>query len=251
MKFKILMLLLLMLPVTMRSVARECKKTIVVAIIDTGFGYQDRGHEANLCRYGHKDFSIDRQFTHAYDTHDLVPLDLNKHGTNVTGIINNYAKQVGIDYCLVVIKYYSEHQFWSQNFRAEVNAINYATAIHADYINLSSSGSEGIESEKTAVEKFLDGGGKFVTVAGNNGENLDLLNNNVYPGMYDDRIVVVGNGSAPNERDVSSNYGNVVNRWEVGKNVTAYGITLSGTSMSAATATGKLVAQKLKTCDSR
>ena len=229
----------------------KCDKPVRIAIIDTGFGYQDRGHGANLCRYGHKDFSIDRQFTHNYDTRDLVPIDLNSHGTNVAGIIDGYAKKANIDYCLIIIKYYSGHQFARQNVEASIDAINYATNIHADYINYSSGGINPISLEKYVIEKYLNQGGTFVTIAGNNGQNLDLPQNTIYPGMYDKRIVVTGNLTMNGIRDSSSNYGDAVNRWEVGDDITAYGITMSGTSMSTAVATGKLVAQKSKTCDSR
>lgn len=66
--------------------------------------------------------------------------------------------------------------------------------------------------------------------------------------MYDKRIVVVGNKDSFGTRIKSSNYGKLVNRWEIGENQEAYGITLTGTSQATAVATGKLIGENKNKC---
>lgn len=221
-------------------------KPIIIAVVDSGFGYQNKGHGATLCKYGHKDFTLDKQFSDKYGTSVPVPKDTHSHGTNVAGLIDNYLKKKNVDYCLVIIKYYSLNQNGNQNTLASAKALNYAVNIHADYINYSGGGPKVDFFEKKAVESFLNQGGQFIAAAGNEGQNLDNPKNKFYPAMYDSRITVVGNLSVNGTRLMSSNNGYAVTRWEIGQDQTAYGITLSGTSQACAVATGKIVAKRAK-----
>lgn len=244
---KLMTLLLLLFSLQSQAVCN--KNPIKIAVLDSGFGYMDRGHIANLCRIGHKDFSIDKQFTSRYDTDSLVPLDMVGHGTNVVGIIDGYARKSNANYCIVVIKYYSERQTGEKNLLTSVEAIRYATDIGANIINYSGGGPESDEGERLAVKRFIDRGGKFVAAAGNDHSDLDLPENAYYPAMEDRRIIVVGNQDINGVKLQSSNYGNVVKRWEVGENVTAYGLTMTGTSQATAIATGKIIAESYSKCD--
>lgn len=232
------------------SEARNCGKTpIKIAVIDTGFGFNDVGHEARLCQYGHKDFTIDRQFTKNYATHTPVPLDVHGHGTNIAGIIDGYAKKNHINYCIVVIKYYSENQSGDRNLAASINAFTYAANLKVDYVNYSGGGPTVNVLERFEVRRILNYGGKFIAAAGNENADLNKSENAYYPAMYDKRIIVVGNTDKDGVRSKSSNYGNVVKRWEVGEQVTAYGITMTGTSQATAVATGKIVSESDNKCD--
>lgn len=228
---------------------RSNKAPIKVAVIDTGFGFQDRGHSAKLCKYGHKDFSTDRQFSSAYSTTIPVPVDNNGHGTNIVGIIDHYASEANVNYCIVVIKYYAEFQTGEQNLSATVEAIKYATNIGVDFINYSGGGPEADLGERLAIIKFLNKGGIFVAAAGNENQSLDIQENAYYPAMDDPRIVVVGNSNGYGMKSEQSNFGRPVNRWEIGEKVTAFGITETGTSQAAAVATGKIVSQSKNKCD--
>lgn len=228
----------------------DCKKVPVkIAVLDTGFGYKNKGHEAKLCRFGHKDFSFDRQFTKDYATIAPLPLDTHGHGTNIIGIIDEYAKKAHINYCIVVIKYYSNGQSGQENLWATLKAIQYASNIGVDFINYSGGGPEKISLEYSLIKKFIDKGGKFVAAAGNDNHSLDIPQNAYYPAMEDKRIIVVGNSDKDGVKSKTSNYGNVVKRWEVGENVTAYGITMTGTSQATAVATSKLVSESNNKCD--
>ena len=233
-----------------KAEAKHCDKVpIKVAVIDTGFGYQDRGHDAPLCKYGHYDFSKEKQFSGAYDTRVPVPVDTHGHGTNIVGIINSYAKENHINYCIVVIKYYSERQTGHENLIAFIRAINYAANIKVDYVNYSGGGPESDRVEKASVKRFLNGGGKMIAAAGNEHANLNIKENAYYPAMYDKRIIVVGNLCKNGVRCESSNYGDAVTRWEVGEDVEAYGLTMTGTSQATAVATGKILSESSNRCD--
>lgn len=233
-----------------KAEAKRCGKyPVKIAVIDTGFGYEDKGHESKLCRYGHRDFSNDNQFTTAYDTKVPVPLDVHSHGTNIAGIIDEYAKKSHLNYCIVVVKYFSAQQDGQQNLQAMVSAIRYAANIKADYVNISGGGNIFNYREYLQVERYLNGGGKLVVAAMNDNVSLDLPQNKVYPAMYDKRIIVVGNNSASGVKSKSSNYGSVVTRWEIGEDVTAYGITMTGTSQATAVATGKIASENENKCD--
>lgn len=257
MKIFIVLSLLLLVSCTRHAEAKRCGQSpIRIAVIDTGFGFQDKGHEANLCQYGHKDFSVyGRQFTKNYATKDPVPLDADGHGTNIAGIIDGYMKQAHANYCLVIIKYYLETQTNAQNILSTTRAFNYAANIHADYINFSGGGPGQSTFEKAAVERYLNHGGHLIAAAGNNHEELkephtpDEIKDTYYPAMYDERIVVVGNLRKEGGRSKTSNFGNLVTRWEVGENVEAFGLTYTGTSQATAVATGKIAAENSNKCD--
>lgn len=224
-------------------------KPVVVAVIDTGFGFHNKGLGAKLCKFGHKDFSSDQEFQHTvnYGTKDPVPLDLHGHGTNVVGVIEEYARSTHTNFCVVILKYYGSNHMG--HIDATIKAINYATDLKVDYINYSSGGREPSTVERIAVEKFLNNGGTMISAAGNESANLDVAGNVYYPAMYDSRIVMVGALDRNGNKMFSSNYGSVVNRWEIGMSVVGYGISMSGTSQATATATGKIVSQSKNKCD--
>ncbi len=227
----------------------DCNKPIKIAVIDTGFGYQGRGINAKLCQEGHRDFSVDQLYASNFHTKDKVPLDMNGHGTNIVGIIEQYAKFQNVDYCIVVIKYYSTKHFdatnakisyETENARASEEALKYLNSLRATIVNYSGGGEGWDGREFIPIRRYLNLGGMFVAAAGNNNQNLDTVGE-YYPAMYDKRIIVVGSINDNGSRSSFSNYGNKVTRWENGTNVPGYGLLLSGTSQSTAVATGKIV----------
>lgn len=242
-------ILSLLMPWTAAEADKSCRiAPIRIGVIDTGFGYQDRGHGAHLCKYGHKDFSITKKFTIAYDTKTLVPLDEHGHGTNVAGLIEEYASKGHNPYCLVILKYYSEAQTGTQNKNASVKALQYANNLKLDVINYSGGGPEADDDERIAVLKLLAHSTKLIFAAGNDGQELSTFGTEYYPAMYSPKITVVGNKNIYGKPTNTSNYGSYVNTWEFGENQTAYGITMSGTSQATAITTGKTVAA-MSSCD--
>lgn len=242
MKMSLALFVLLALGANAANVG-AASKPLVIAVVDAGFGYNDRGHSAHLCNYGHKDFTIDRQFTKNYATVDPIPVDMAGHGTNVVGLIER--EIVGhVNYCIVIVKYYSEQQSGHENLIASTKAIQYVANIRADLINYSGGGPVSNPVEKKEVKRFLANGGKIIAAAGNENQNLDDKKNSYYPAEYDARIVVVGNVDDQGKRVESSNYGKRVNRLENGLEQEAYNIKMTGTSQATAVATGK-IAQEL------
>jgi len=256
--------LLLMLVPAKATLAR----TLTVAVIDTGI---DKG-EANLCRFGHKSFLPSKN-----GVKDSALQDNHGHGTHIAGIINTNAGEG--NYCLVSIKFYSESNPGWKNLANEMAAFRYAINIKVDFINLSGGGPERNPQEEALIKEALDKGITVVVAAGN--EDADLNKEcNYFPACYDKRLVVVGNlqenkawvelandpawtqlaqlagygdklGKVETSRSPSSNYGDVVNRWEVGTDVLStlpggqYG-HMTGTSQATAVATGKLLKARLK-----
>lgn len=187
--------------------------TLKVAVIDTGLNLKYSKY-AHLCSSGHKDFTGE-------GFNDTIG-----HGTNVTGLIVNTAKIE--DYCIILLKAYSVKRAYI------TEALEYAYSINVNVINISGGGFNPLEQERNIVEKILNSGITLVVAAGNNALDLDT-NCNYYPACYDSRIYVIGNYSN------SSNYGTVVDSYYDGENKTAFGVTLSGTSMSTAIFTGYLL----------
>jgi subtilisin family serine protease len=212
-------------------------KPAVVAVIDTGFKFSDKTAEAKLCKFGHKNFS---SITDSYLPPNMqapVPVDNHGHGTNVAGIIQEFAGNT--HYCIVVIKYFDPNSKVDNNLENTIKAIRYANNIGAKYINYSGGGLLFDEREKIEVEKFLDRGGRFIAAAGN--EKSDISEKPYYPAMYDERIVSVGSIEEDGTIAKYSNFGDRVSRWEYGTNIVGFGISMSGTSQATATATGKII----------
>jgi major intracellular serine protease len=217
-------------------------KPTVIAVVDTGFGYKNRGGQAKLCRYGHKDFSGEGKYIVTSKTEDMIPEDVHGHGTNIVGVIEEQLQYSGVNYCIVIVKFWSEKNTGSQNVQGSIRSLRFVNNIKADVINYSGGGPDFNEEEYVEVTKFLDRKGVFVASAGNNGKNIDYIQNYEYPAKYDKRIIVVGNVDRSGKIANNSNYGKSITRWEIGVNVKAYGLIMSGTSQATATATGKIVA---------
>lgn len=243
------LLLLLLVSCTQPSVkvttrhnipGQDRDKQLIVVVIDSGFGFNDIRDSAHLCRFGHKDFTTQQEYYNR-ENQGNVPKDNDGHGTHIVGLINKYAQGTKINYCIIMLKFWDSDHNYTDNGRATTSAIKYATSIGAKIINYSGGGKEYNHDEAEAVRAFLNTGGIFITSAGNNGANLDIPGNSYYPALVDPRIIVVGNMNSSNIKAKSSNYGKDVRYWEVGEKVESYGMTMSGTSMSTAIKTGKII----------
>ena len=215
-------------------------KKLIVAVIDTGFGYNGAGqNDYHLCPKWHRDLVGLGTYEHQH-TVVGVPLDTHGHGTNVVGLIERYAG-LDVDYCVVIIKFYDDRVPGISKRLSSV-AINYARKIHADVINISAGGYSPSDTEQRAVKKYLDQGGSIFAAAGNNGVDLGLKP--YYPAMSDPRVNIVGAFDENLKMKTSySNYKKDLHFWEIGTNLEAYGITMTGTSQATAVATGKWIAR--------
>ena len=251
----IFILIIFLAPINYR---KNTPEPLIVAVIDTGFGYQGKGKEAKLCKYGHKNFTNITDYSMEYGTKDPIPADNHGHGTNIVGIIEKFANNA--PYCIVIIKYFDPNADKHNSFVVSAKAINYANNIKADIINYSGGGIYTDAKETKAIRLFLYRGGILIAAAGNERSNLDRKENSYYPAMSDERVITVGNAhllglqESVNGRPLvtipeggmavpsfSSNYGKKIKKWEIGEDIEGYGITMTGTSQSAAKYTGKLI----------
>lgn len=217
-------------------------KAVIVAVIDTGLSFSQYTKNAKLCKYGHKNFTTKRDVGNTQQTVDPVPVDHHGHGTNVAGLIQQYAGNA--NYCMVILKYYDPMAFYDDNLSNTVRAIKHATKIGAKYINYSGGGSALEEDEQEAVKEFIDKGGTFIAAAGNGHE--DLAKTPYYPAMDDDRVIVVGSIEKDGSVADYSDFGKRVNRWEYGTKMVGFGIQQTGTSQATAVATGKIIKKECK-----
>lgn len=228
--------LLLLVPI-LSAFSSFRDKPLVIAVLDSGFGYQYRGHEAHLCQYGHKDVTSEQRFTGDYDRAVPIPVDTMAHGTHIVGLID--AQLQGLpNYCIVIIKVFSEYY----RFPKVIEGIVYATNIKADIINISGGGFSENAEERQAVGAYLQQGGIIVAAAGNERTNIDRKA--YYPASYPG-VIAVGNLNTEGYIAQSSNYGKRIDVWEIGEERIAFGLIGGGTSQATAIATGKLARKRL------
>lgn len=216
----------------------ECKKrekTAVIAVIDTGLDMSRVPKDAKICKFGHKDFTNTGN-PDSSRTIDPVPSDEHGHGTNITGVISKFAGDA--DYCMVILKYYSPLSK-QDNLKMTIEAIKYATNIGAKYLNYSGGGTERSSSEAKAIQTYLDKGGIVIAAAGNERMNIDQYP--YYPAMEDSRIISVGSVEPDGKPSAFSNFGTSIKRWEYGRNISGFGLNMSGTSQATAVAAGKII----------
>ena len=230
MKYLILLILLI------GSVSFSKTKQINIVVLDTGLNLEDNRFKNHLCKEGHKDFTKE-----GLD-------DIDSHGTHIVGNIIKYAKQS--NYCLVIVKYYSKHLSPKENFNNYFSALRYSVNLsNINIINISGGGTGFNLYEYDLIknhENIL-----FVVAAGNNGKNYDETTERYYPAMcLLSNIIPVGSLDRDNKRLKSSNYGSIIKRWELGKNVLSTcpvdNCYMTGNSISASIATGKIIRNQTK-----
>jgi hypothetical protein len=201
--------------------------TIRIAVIDTGFDMRYI-RQVKVCKDGHKDFT------------NTSLQDTNGHGTNVAGLISIHAANE--DYCLIFMKVFADGV--KQPVSTTVAAFDAARELKVDIINYSASGEWSYKTEEFATRKVLKAGIVLVVAAGNEHKNLDKKCD-TYPACYDGRVVVVGNKYI-GQPAPSSNYGSVIDVWEMGTNVKSINGRMTGTSQATAVTSGKLVKEVIK-----
>lgn len=238
---KILFILLLILSTACQAKTKECHQ-IRVAIIDTGLDLKDERFKNKLCKKGHRNFALDEPF-----------VDFIEHGTHVAGSVMEHAGDAY--YCMLIFKAFGRKATGFENIFREYIAIKEAIKQGAEIINISAGGSDFNPDEYQIIKDNPQV--IFVVAAGNDGANIDLRESFYYPASYHlNNVIPVGNIGYQGERVRSSNYGSTVRAWEIGLNVfsTLPGDRMgykTGTSMSTAVHTGKLVDKMSKQCHNR
>lgn len=206
-------------------------KTIRIAILDTGY-YTEDTKSFKSC----DNFKYDKNFTS-----DKNMFDFSGHGQNILHLVTKDLNDV--DYCIIIVKTLTTQPTPLTGY---IGAWIYAKTLNVDIINASFAGEGKNETETKIVKQILNSGTKIVVAAGNRKRDLDLQCN-TYPVCADNRIISVGNlNSDGKTKNKSTNYGSYVKVWEVGTNVEAGGLTLSGTSQATAITTNKLIKEMTK-----
>ena len=223
-----LSILVLVISLFGRSCNSEAKE-LVVAIVDTGIDLGNKELTKKMCKTGHMDYTGEG----LQDQHG--------HGSHIAGLIINYAEDS--KYCLVIIKFASrQRKEYHSNF---VKAMSYISVIKPDIVNISAGGTS------SSLKEFIDIQSNqniiYVAAAGNDSRDITLQGSGFYPASYGlKNIIVVGAKDANGYRHTTSNYGNMVDKWELGVDVESWGlkgnrVRMTGTSQATAIHTGKLV----------
>jgi hypothetical protein len=167
------------------------------------------------------------------------------HGNNIANLILTELKGVPINsYCFIFMKVFDSKPV--DSLKSTLESLNFAAVYKPDFVNYSAGGADRSESELILVKEILRNNTKLFVAAGNKGQNLSKVCN-YYPAcynleLYNENLIVVGNGKNNDKRAKSSNYGlDIVKTWEDGQNKCFKGECMSGTSQSTAIALGKAV----------
>lgn len=190
----------------------EGKKSVTVAVIDTGVDFGNRLLNENLwADPEQKNFPV-----HGWNfvTNSPNPKDDHGHGTHVAGIIGatadakNGVAGVARKVSIMGVKYYSEKSPGTVNLANTVKAIEYAIKKGAKIINYSGGGPDFSEEEYNAIRKAEAAGILFVAAAGNEHQDADHVKNYYYPSAYGlSNIISVAATDIQNQLLRSSNWG--------------------------------------------
>jgi subtilisin family serine protease len=209
------------------SIKAQAASPVIVAVIDTGYSIQDES--LPFCKFGHATFA-------GNDVKDRLG-----HGTNIAHIINAQVKSLPKgSWCMVVIKFFDKDTSSDEALSNSVKALRWIKKLNVDIVNLSYEGGFSSNAEKAAVKALLDKGIKVVAAAGNRNTKPG------FPASADKRVIVVGNLQKDGSRHPTSNFGDSVNRWEVGTDVCAGGSCMTGTSQATAIVTGKILKKMIE-----
>lgn len=214
---------------TLLSLQVAQAKPVIVAVVDTGYSVPQNESNLPFCKFGHATFV-------GNDMKDNVG-----HGTNIAHTI---AAQVrGLpkgSWCMVVIKFFDKDTNAGDAESNSVKSLRWIKKLNVNIVNLSYEGGHANSAERLAIKRLLDSGIKVVAAAGNRNTKPG------FPAAADPRITVVGNLQEEGVRHPTSNFGDSVNRWEIGTNICAGGRCMTGTSQATAIATGKMLRKMIE-----
>lgn len=210
-------------------------KNIKVMVIDTGV---DKSHQ-----------EIFEKVKEEWNFHYI---DDNGHGTAIAGlVIRDTCDEVELISC----KYYGFTGYLKDSESSEKGTnrcFQYALDQNVDYVNYSSVGIDPDVEEYKLIKQLTDKGVIVITSTGNQNTNLTPMQPcaHAFPACYlTKNMFIVGNITKEGRKAYTSNFANVPQmRWEIGVNVSVLAprngyITMSGTSMSTAIYTNKLLKQ--------
>ena len=179
----------------------------VVAVLDSGVNYNQEDLTSNLW----KD-SVTGKYGYDFVDGDDDPMDLNGHGTHITGIIgaigDNSVGTTGVCWKAKVMTVRVLDALGQGTTSDIVSGINYAVSKGAKVINLSLTGSTFDQAESDAITSAQSSGVLVVVAAGNDGVNVDDPATPIYPCKFtQSNILCVGALSQNYTLATYSNYG--------------------------------------------
>lgn len=192
------------------------KRSVVVAVIDTGVDYKHFALRKNMWKNPREKLDgkdtdgngfIDDIYGYDFANYDSDPMDDQSHGTHCAGIIA--AKTPGLygiapNVSIMALKFLDSRGRGS--LIGVIGAINYAVDNGADVLSNSWGGDQRSYALEEAIQYAEEKGILFVAAAGNENRNTDYRP--VYPANYDVKnIVSVGAINRKGRRAYFSNYG--------------------------------------------
>ncbi|PIC62703.1 hypothetical protein CSV79_15605 [Sporosarcina sp. P13] len=209
--------------------ANQQKKSIVVAVIDSGIATNHEDLQGRIQPGGYN--------FHGNNTNIE---DVNGHGTSVAGVLAaSYSNDKGITgiagpYNVKILPLKVTHITGTSYVSDSIKAIDYAIRKKADVINLSLGSNERSSVENAAIQRAIQAGISVVASAGNEAEEGNLIN---YPASYEN-VISVGATDSKNRRSTFSNYNSYISLVAPGTGVYTTGLSnsykyMSGTSFSS------------------
>jgi len=179
-------------------------ESIVVAVLDTGVAYEDRGS------YVQATDLADTNFVDGYDfiNDDAYPNDDNGHGTHVAGTIaqstNNTIGAAGIAFNSSIMPIKVLDDVGLGGYAIIAQGVDFAVENGADIINLSLGGATPSITLETAIQAARTAGLVVVAATGNGDDEGNYLTDLMYPAAYDEVIAVGATGASDEIADYSN-----------------------------------------------
>ncbi|RLJ70752.1 subtilase family protein [Hydrogenivirga caldilitoris] len=228
-------------------------RTIYVAVLDTGVDYSNPDLKDNVwknpdevCGNNIDDDGngyVDDCYGIDVANGDSDPMDDNGHGTAIASVIgavgNNETLIAGVNWSVIIIPCKFLDSSGGGTIAGEIECLNYIlnlkrnkglniVAVNASYGNVYPDS----EIQREKIRELANEGIMYVTAAGNEGANNDLISMN--PCNYDlDNMLCVGSVNSTGDRSGFSNYGfNKVKLSAPGENILTLENNNSGSSCS-------------------
>ncbi|WP_083035055.1 S8 family peptidase [Sporosarcina ureae] len=220
-------------PQWMWSRAQEQKKTVIVAVIDSGIDLQHEDLQGRIQPGGYNFYANNSNVQ-----------DVNGHGTAVAGVVaakaGNNLGIVGIagTFDAKILPLKISHLNGLSKVSDSIQAIDYAIKKQVDVINMSYGSSTSSQLEEKAILRAVEAGITVVSSAGNDATKGNLI---MYPASYPS-VISVGATDRDHQRASFSNYNSHVNL--VAPGAAIYTTTLSNgyKSVSGTSFSGPIVA---------
>lgn len=217
------------------SPSKNCQAYVTVVTIDTGLDTQNK----ELKKYMKNDMFGNLVGGHTNEFGSFE--DQNGHGTHIAWIIARESECVKI----VPISYWDEKNPKANQTSNFIKALTHSLRYNPRVINISGGGPFSTDEELIILKEIEKRGILVISAAGNNGKDIDLVENNYFPSSYRlNNMITVASVNSVGDLSETSNYGiNSVDVAAFGVKIKSFGlneqmVSLSGTSQATAQVSG-------------